>query len=139
VNRLDENRALMDRYLAAWQSGDVAAVQAAYSTDVVMHIQGRSRHAGTYRGLAEWSRAIDAINADTNGRAEIVDVHDVLVSDDHAVALVRERFTSDAGSVDTNRVVVYGLRDGRIAEIWTYDSDPYAYDELFPRTGEASR
>jgi hypothetical protein len=129
---IQTNRALMDRYIAAWQSGDTAAVQGCYTPDVVMHILGRSSHAGSYRGLDEWSEAIGRIMADTNGRADIVDIHDVLVSDHHAVALVRERFCRDDECVDTDRVVVYELRDGLICEIWTYDSDVYAYDALFP-------
>jgi hypothetical protein len=98
-----------------------------------MHILGRSSHAGIYRGLAEWNEVIGRIYADTDGRADITEVHDVLVSDHHAVALVRERFCRGERCVDTDRVVVYELQDGRIAEIWTYDSDPYAYDGLFPR------
>jgi ketosteroid isomerase-like protein len=129
---IDLNRALMARYMAAWQAGDTMAVTECYRSDVVMHILGRSAHAGTYRGLAEWTRAIERIMADTDGRAEIVEVHDVLISEHHAVALARERFCRGERCVDTDRVVVYGLRDGRIAEIWTYDSDVYAYDSLFP-------
>jgi ketosteroid isomerase-like protein len=129
----DAHRSLMDRYIAAWRSGDTAAVQACYAQDIVMHIGGRSAHAGTYRGMAEWSLAIERILADTDGRAEITEVHDVLVSEHHAVGLVRERFCRGAACVDTDRVVVYELRNGLIAEIWTYDSDVYAYDALFPR------
>jgi ketosteroid isomerase-like protein len=133
MSRLDDNRALMRRYIDAWQSGDVSAVQACYSDDVAMHILGRSSHAGTYRGLAEWNEVIARIFADTDGRADIVEVHDVLVSEEHAVGLIRERFCRGERCVDTDRVVVYELRAGRIAAIWTYDSDPYAYDDLFPR------
>jgi ketosteroid isomerase-like protein len=55
----------------------------------------------------------------------------VLGSDDHAVLLVRERFSRNGRSVETERVVVYELRDEQIVGIWNYDSDQYAYDELF--------
>jgi ketosteroid isomerase-like protein len=133
MTNADVNRELMDRYMAAWQSGDIAGVQACYGEDVVMHILGRSSHAGTYHGLVEWSEVIARIYNDTDGKADITEVHDVLVSDQHAVALVRERFCRGERCVDTDRVVVYELRDDLIREIWTYDSDPYAYDALFPR------
>ena len=125
------NEALMRRYMDAWQADDIETVMDCYSDDVVMIIQGRSRHAGTTRGKAEFSAAIGRIVGDSES-AEIVEIHDVLVSDDHAVGLVRERFCSGGRCVDTDRVVVYELRAGKIAEIRTYDSDVYAYDGLYP-------
>ena len=43
----------------------------------------------------------------------MVGFHDVLVSDEHAVALVRELAVREERSPEFNRVVVYHLRDGR--------------------------
>jgi hypothetical protein len=34
-------------------------------------------------------------------------------------------------TLDFDRVNVYHLRGGKIAEIWSYDSDPYALDEFW--------
>ena len=128
----DANRALMERYLAASRAGDGDAIAACLADDVTMEIQGRSRHAGTYRGPDGFRDAVGRISGDADVAA-ILEVHDVLVSERHAVGLVRERFCRDGHCVDTDRVVVYELRDGHIAAIRTYDSDVYAYDELFPR------
>ena len=33
--------------------------------------------------------------------------------------------------LEFDRVNVYRLRDGQIAEIWSYDFDPYALDEFW--------
>jgi hypothetical protein len=33
--------------------------------------------------------------------------------------------------LDFDRVNVYHLRGGKIVEIWSYDSDPYALDEFW--------
>lgn len=47
------------------------------------------------------------------GRIEVLEVHDMLVSEDHAVGLVRERAVRGDRTLDFDRVVVYHLRDGK--------------------------
>lgn len=62
------------------------------------------------------------------GTIEVVAVHDILASDDHAVVLVTERAIRGERSLEFNRVVIYHLRDDRIVETWSYDYDPPALD-----------
>lgn len=126
------NAALIRRYVAAQMAGDAATALACYADDLVLHVRGRSRHAGTYTGIEAYLDFVTRVHQDTDGAIEIVEIHDILGSDDHAVLLVKERFSSGGRVAETDRVVVYELRDGKIAEIWNYDSDQYAYDELFP-------
>jgi ketosteroid isomerase-like protein len=125
------NAALLRRYIDALLAGDAPAAVAFYADDMVMHIGGRSPHAGTYHGPEGYLDFVTRVHQDTDGGVEILDIHDVLGTDDHAVLLVRERFSRNGRSVETERVVVYELRDEQIVEIWNYDSDQYAYDELF--------
>ena len=61
----------------------------------------------------------------------MVEVHDVLVGAEHAVAWVEERAVRGERSLEFDRVNVYRLEGGRITEIWSYDSDPYALDEFW--------
>jgi ketosteroid isomerase-like protein len=77
--------------------------------------------------------------AELDGTAELVELRDVPVGSERAVALVEERAVRGrfAGgsrgerSMEFERVNVYELRDGKIAEIWSYDSDPYALDDFW--------
>jgi hypothetical protein len=62
---------------------------------------------------------------------ELIEVREVLLGAKHAVALVKERAVRGQRSLDFDRVNVYHLRGGEIAEIWLYDSDPYALDEFW--------
>ena len=126
------NATVIRRYVAALLAGDAAAAMACYADDMVLHVGGRSRHAGTYAGVEAYLDFVTRVHQDTDGAVEILDVHDILGSDHHAVLLVKERFSRGDQVVETDRVVVYELRDERIVEIWNYDSDQYAYDELFP-------
>ena len=72
-----------------------------------------------------------ASSATPNGALEVLGVDDILASDDHAVTLVRWRLRRGDRTLDVDRVVVYRIVDGRIAEIWVRDWDQYAYDEFF--------
>ncbi len=125
------NIELMRRYSAALQAGQAATALPFYAEDLVVHIPGRSPHAGTFRGqdavLAYYTRVF----RDTDGRLEVLGVDDFLASDDHAATLVRWRLTRGDRSIDVDRVVVYRIVDGKIAELWVRDWDQYAYDDLF--------
>ena len=50
----------------------------------------------------------------------------MLLGTEHAVALVKEWAVGGERSLEFDRVNVYRLGDGKIVEIWSYDSDPYA-------------
>lgn len=73
------------------------------------------------------------------GTTGVVEVHDILVSDKHAVALVRERAIRGERSLDFNRVVVYHVRNGKIVETWSHDYDPYALDESWAQKSSNRR
>lgn len=125
------NVELMRRYSAALEAGQAAAALPFYAEDLVLHIPGRSPHAGTFHGqdavLAYYTRVF----RDTNGRFEVLGVDDILADDEFAVTLVRWRLHRGETSIDVDRVVVYRIVDARIAEVWVRDWDQYAYDEFF--------
>ena len=126
-SRRDENESVIRKYCEAWQTGDVATLVACYHDDVVLHYFGRSPLAGDHRGKAAALAALARVQHLTNRR--LLEIHDVLASDDHAVILARERFERDGRRHDTNRVLVYPVRDGKLAECWLYDDDQRAVDE----------
>ena len=122
---------LIRRYSAALTAGKAADALPFYTEDLVLHIPGRSPHAGTFRGqdavLAYYTRLF----RDTDGRFTPLGVDDILASDSHAASLVRWKVERNGRTMEIDRVVIYRIEAGRIAEIWVRDWDQYGYDELF--------
>lgn len=122
---------IFDRYRRAWLDDDWDTAVAMWSDDVVHHVPGRHRLAGTFRGKQAFLDHHRSAFEELGGTVEIVAVHDFLKTDDHAVVLVTERAVRGDRTLDFNRVVVYHARDGRISETWSHDFDPYALDDFW--------
>jgi ketosteroid isomerase-like protein len=122
---------IMKNYVGAWMRNDWEAAMAFWADDIVHHVPGRHRLAGDFAGKQAFLDAYERVFRELGGTIEVVGVHDVLVSDDHAVALVTERAVRGHHSLDFDRVVVYHLRDDKIVETWSHDYDPYALDEFW--------
>ena len=125
------NAEVMKRYVEAWERNDWEAATAMWAHDVVHHVPGRSPLAGDFSGKQAFLDHYARVFAELGGTIEVVEFHDVLASEDHAVALVKERAVRGQRTLDFDRVNVYHLRGGKIVEIWSYDSDPYALDEFW--------
>lgn len=128
---LQENKALMDRYAEAWSRNDGHAAMALWSDEIVHHVAGRHRLAGDFAGKRAFLDAHGRVFAELDATIEVVAFHDLLVSADHAVALVKERAVRGEATLEFDRVVVYHIRDDKIAETWSYDYDPYALDAFW--------
>jgi ketosteroid isomerase-like protein len=120
--------AVVRRYADAWVRGDTAAIVAAYADDVVLHYFGDNPIAGEHRGkavalavMAKYSQAVK------RGTPKI---HDVFGGNDHAVMLATERWGEGADAVELNRVLLYHVRDGKLAECWIYDADQTFVDRI---------
>jgi hypothetical protein len=58
-------------------------------------------------------------------------VHDVLVSGEHAIALIEAEAVRDGRVRPLPRVHVWHIRDGKLSELWLHPSDQYAFDEYW--------
>ena len=123
------NEAAIRRYCEAWKAGDLPALIDCYHDDIVLHYFGRSPLAGDHRGKAAALAVLAKVQQLTNRR--LVEIHDALASDDHAIILARERFERDGRTLEANRVLLYHVRDGKLAESWIYDEDQRAVDEMW--------
>lgn len=121
---------LMRDYIACAKRGDWEAASGYFAEDVRFRIPGRSALAGEHRGRDVAMHYIQTARARSHGHDVELELIDMLVGGERVVLLVRETFHTAAGRVDIRRANVYRWRDDRIAEVWIYEADQYAVDEL---------
>ena len=113
------NAVLVKQVYEAMANRDLQAFEQLHTDDCVLHVSGHGRLSQDAKGrtgvLGVFREGLDA--ADFTVRTQ---VHDVLASDAHAVALVHAVVERDDRSIDQPLVQVFHCRDGKISEIWEY-------------------
>ena len=118
------------RSFDAFARGDMAAMQSLVAEDTVWHIPGRGPLAGDHHGrdavFDMFGRLMQASEGTFNQK-----LHDVLASEDHAVALTFATARRSDHSYDSQDVWIFHLSEGQIAEAWWRPGDLYAADEFW--------
>jgi ketosteroid isomerase-like protein len=126
------NVTLMQQVYAAFGTGDVETAGAYWTEDAVHHYPGRGPLAGEHHGLKASTEFANKMWELTNGNLKM-DVLEIGASDNHAFALVQTRYERKGHVLEMPFVNVARIRDGKIAEFWTYPDDVYATDEFWNR------
>lgn len=116
----------------AFQSGDMDWMAQHVADDVVWHVGGRSKMAGTYRGMQEvmelFGRQAQVMQ---NARIE---PHDVVGNDEHVIAIgTATAEDPDGGNVEWRWANVFHVVDGKLKEAWGLSEDPSAIDALIDK------
>ena len=111
------NAAMVRRGIDALNAGDYEVFGDMVDDDVVWHIIGSAE---PVRGKAAMTEGLGGGSADFSITAEL---HDVTVSDDHVVALVKAHATRGDESLDYNTAEIFHLRDGKVIERWAFSDD----------------
>jgi hypothetical protein len=120
------NEDLVRAASAAFGRGDLAALQDQFfAADIVWHIAGTGPLAGDYAGAAQVMGLLGKI-AELSGGTVRPQLHDVLVSTDHTVALTTIRAERAGKHLQLNLVHVIHAENGKATEVWTHSSDPAA-------------
>lgn len=117
---------LVRDYLSKIGSRDIEGATGYFADDLVAHIPGRSRLAGDHT-RDEMGKLMN----DMFGALDVsVQPVDILASDEHVVAVVRSGFKAADQSYEGLRTVLYRVGDGKIHELWVFDEDQRAVDEV---------
>ena len=116
---------------AAFGRGDLSALQNQFMADnIVWHIAGTGPLAGDYEGAAQVMGVLGKISELSGGTVR-PELHDVLVSTDHTVALTTIRAQRAGKQLQLNVVHVIHSANGKATEVWTSSSDPAAAAEFW--------
>jgi ketosteroid isomerase-like protein len=124
-----ENAAVVRRGYGFFNSGDLQGLTDVFQEDAVWHVAGRNRLSGEKRGR-------DAILAyfgqlgELSGGSLRAELHDVLADDDHVVGLHTAIGQREGQSLNLHAVLVFHLRDGKVAEAWEHYGDQQAFDDF---------
>ncbi len=125
------NEGLVRAASAAFGRGDLGALQDQFlAADIVWHIAGTGPLAGDYAGAAQVMGLLGKISALSGGTVR-PELHDVLVSNDHTVALTTIRAERAGKQLQLNLVHVIHAENGKATEVWTHSSDPAAAAEFW--------
>jgi len=116
---------------AAFGRGDLGALRDQFfAADIVWHIAGTGPLAGDYEGVAQVMGLLGKISELSGGTVR-PELHDVLVSNDHTVALTTIRAGRAGKQLQLNLVHVIHAENGKATEVWTHSSDPAVAAEFW--------
>ena len=124
----DARADLVRRYFEAVRT-DHTQTARLYAPDATLHYVGRHVLGGVYRGPQEIMELFRRSREAFRGTQRL-ELHDVLASDDHVVALLDGSAERDGERRHWRRVVVFHVRDGLITEQWIHDSDQHVVEEV---------
>ena len=115
--------------------GDLDTLQKQYWTDDIrLHLMGRGPLTGDVDGSAaalDWFMRFGA----ATGGTYTAELRDVLANDERVVALYTGRASRDGQVWEDETVIVFSIRDGKIAEQRSYVADQYGADEFLASAG----
>ena len=124
------NAEVARRAYDAFHTGDMATMSELMASDVVWHSPGSNPLSGTYRGREEVFGLFAKLAEGTDGPMQM-NIHDILASDDHVVALVEVTASRGDRRLEGRAVHVMHVSDGRLTEFWNFPEDPAAGDEFW--------
>jgi uncharacterized protein len=114
----------------AFARGDMSTMRSLVAEDTVWHIPGRGPLAGDHYGRDAVFEMFGRLVQGSEGTFT-QELHDVVASDDHAVALTHATASRGDHQYDGQDAWVFHLRQGAIAEAWWRPGDLYAADEFW--------
>jgi len=99
--------------------GDIESAKELLAEDVVFHVPGNSPISGEFTGRDNVFGFL-AKNQELSGGTMTIELHDVVATDDHVVALQINRAERKGEKLEARVVGVYHVRDGKAAEAWFF-------------------
>jgi ketosteroid isomerase-like protein len=125
-----ENAAIIRRGYELFNSGNLEELATLFVEDAVWHVGGRNQFSGEKRGRDACFAYFGRIGELTGGtlRAEL---HDVVGGETHTVGVQTTTGERDGKRLSEHTVLLFHLRDGKIAECWEHYEDSRHLDDFW--------
>ena len=126
----DTPAAVMDRFVAAFEAGDLAGACGLLHPDAVVHEAAGLPYSGDYKGPDGFAALVGTMAGSYDFK--LLDTEYLPVDDERIVVRMVARFTSrtSGNSVQFPVVEIYTVRDGLIRDVDVYYKDPGAVSAL---------
>lgn len=101
-----------------------------FADDAVIHIGGRNKMAGDFKGKAELMQTFGTF-MQALGENPVMETHAILADDEHAVVLQAARASRGGKSIEIPGVGIFHFTNGKVSEAWFHDMDPYTADPWY--------
>src|SRR6266545_2767137 len=115
-----KNEETMRRADEAMAKGDPSKMFALFAEDGVVHIGGRSKLAGDYKGIDQIQEGFGKFMQAAGGAPEF-DTHDILANDTHGVIIQTLRATRGGERVAIEGIAIMNFTKGKVTEAWFND------------------
>lgn len=120
-----ENESVARQVTDAFATMDMARLDALMADDIVWHEIGSSE---PRRGKAALRAAAPGGGADYEVTGKL---HDIVASDDHAIALVEATATRGGKKLTYRTAEIYHIRNGQVVERWAFSDDTASITAFF--------
>ncbi|GAB3875134.1 nuclear transport factor 2 family protein [Terrabacter terrigena] len=121
---------VIHRGFAAFSAGDMATLNDLFTEDAVWHVPGSGSLSGPKEGRDAILSFFGELMTRSGGNLK-VELDDVVGGGDHTVAMSRNHASRDANTLDQRAVIVFTLRDGRVAEARQFFEDTALNDAFW--------
>jgi uncharacterized protein len=124
------NEELVRRGYEAFNNADVETLRQLFADTTIFHEPGRSPISGDYQGLDQVLGFFGTL-VERSGGTFRATLHDVVANDEHAIGLHSSDAERDGRAVHSPTVLVFHIRDGKLAETWSHHYDQHDFDAFW--------
>ncbi len=124
------NEELLRKGYEAFSRGDMNTLRdEVFAGDVTFHIPGKNQLAGNHVGKENVFNFLGKV-MELSGGSFRIELHDLLASDEHAVALTNGTGQRGSKTANYHSVHVWDVRGGKISELWEHPEQD-KFDEFW--------
>jgi len=116
----------------AQSSGDIETMLSFVTDDVVVHIGGRSKLAGDFKGRDALKDQFGRFMQVMGENAEF-ETHDIVAGDKHGFILQTLKGDRAGDRIEAQSVGIFHFANGKVNEAWFIDVDPYSADPWYDK------